>query len=194
LGRNEIKSETAGSTLSRVPIKKTMNFVQNDRNLSLKKVALFFMILLVLSALFLKLAVLEPLARKNAAETELLARQAQLESLNRTLESYEQIKAEYGRYSDGWLTESDIRLVDRLDILNLVEEEIAPGASIENLAVNHNVLTLNIAGISLEEAGTLVQQLENHPIVESASVYNVVSANGQEANIFMSILLTKGDT
>jgi hypothetical protein len=78
-----------------------------------------------------------------------------------------------------------------MDVLNLIEKEIASKAIIDNMAVNNNVLTLNIHGITLEQASTMVKSLEQQGLVSSAAVYNAVAEDAEEAKIFMSIILTK---
>lgn len=82
-------------------------------------------------------------------------------------------------------------MVSRMDVLQLVEQEISTKAIIDNMAVNNNVLTLNIHGITLEQASTMVRSLEERGLVESAAVYNAVAEQAEEAEIFMSIILTK---
>ena len=69
--------------------------------------------------------------------------------------------------------------------------ELVVAAVIENLAVNNNVLTMNIHGITLEQASAMVKSLEQSDLVVSATVYNAVAEEAEEAKIFISILLTK---
>jgi hypothetical protein len=82
-------------------------------------------------------------------------------------------------------------MVSRMDVLHLVEEEIASKAIIDNLAVNNNVLTMNIHGITLEQASAMVKSLEARGLVQSAAVYKAVAEEAQEAQIFMSIIMAK---
>jgi len=50
---------------------------------------------------------------------------------------------------------------------------------------------MNIHGITLEQASAMVKSLEESGLVISATVYNAVAEEAQEASIFMSIILTK---
>ena len=97
----------------------------------------------------------------------------------------------YGRYSYGLMNETEINLVSRMDVLALMEEKIASRAIVENFAVNNNVLTMNIYGITLEEASRIVNQLEQSHLVTRASVNSASADDGVEARIFISITLTK---
>ncbi len=174
-----------------VPSKKTMNFVHHQSSIDLKKVLPVVLVILIVAAVFVKFGVLDPLDKKTAALNELSVKQEQLAAVNAKLTGYDELAKEYGRYSYGWMNETEVNLVSRMDVLALIEERIVPAAIIDNIAVNNNVLTLNIHGITLEQASTMVKSLEESELVESASVYNAVAEAAEEAKIFMSIILTK---
>ena len=174
-----------------VPSKKTMNFVHHQSSFNLKKVLPVVLVILIVAAVFVKFGIMDPLDKKTAAMNELSLKQEQLASVNAKLTGYDELAKEYGRYSYGWMNETEVNLVSRMDVLALIEERIVPAAIIDNIAVNNNVLTLNIHGITLEQASTMVKRLEESELVESASVYNAVAEEAEEAKIFMSIILTK---
>jgi hypothetical protein len=173
------------------PSKKTMNFVHHQSGINLKKLIPALVLVLIIGALFAKFAILDPLAKRDVALGELTDKQTQLALINGKLTGYEELAQQYGRYSYGWMNETEVNLVSRMDVLQLVEQEIATKAIIDNMAVNNNVLTLNIHGITLEQASTMVRSLEDRGLVESAAVYNAVAEQAEEAEIFMSIILTK---
>lgn len=173
------------------PSKKTMNFVHHQSGINLKKLIPALVLVLIIGALFAKFAILDPLAKRDVALGELTDKQTQLALINGKLTGYEELAQQYGRYSYGWMNETEVSMVSRMDVLQLVEQEIATKAIIDNMAVNNNVLTLNIHGITLEQASTMVRSLEERGLVESAAVYNAVAEQAEEAEIFMSIILTK---
>lgn len=173
------------------PSKKTMNFVHHQSGINLKKLIPALVLVLIIGALFAKFAILDPLAKRDVALGELTDKQTQLALINGKLTGYEELAQQYGRYSYGWMNETEVNMVSRMDVLQLVEQEIATKAIIDNMAVNNNVLTLNIHGITLEQASTMVRSLEERGLVESAAVYNAVAEQAKEAEIFMSIIMTK---
>ena len=174
-----------------IPSKKTMNFVHHKSNINWKKVIPSLVVVFIIAAVFAKFAVLDLLDQKNLAQAELEMKQAQLDAINTRLAGYEDLEKEYGRYSYGWMDEDEVNMVSRMDVLHLVEEEIASKAIIDNLAVNNNVLTMNIHGITLEQASAMVKSLEARGLVQSAAVYKAVAEEAQEAQIFMSIIMAK---
>ena len=187
----EIKTKLTKQKAVQVPSKKTMNFVHHQSSFNPKKVLPVLVIILAIGIVFAKFGFMDPLAEKAAAYNELALKQEQLAAINTKLTGYDELAREYGRYSYGWMDETEVNMVSRMDVLHLVEEEISSKAYIDNLAVNNNVLTLNIHGITLEQASAMVKSLEERGLVESAAVYNAVAEEAEEAKIFMSIIMTK---
>ena len=187
----EIKTKLTKQKAVQMPSKKTMNFVHHQSSFNPKKVLPVLVIILAIGIIFAKVGILDPLAEKTAAYNELSLKQEQLAAINTKLTGYDELAREYGRYSYGWMDETEVNMVSRMDVLHLVEEEISSKAYIDNLAVNNNVLTLNIHGITLEQASAMVKSLEERGLVESAAVYNAVAEEAEEAKIFMSIIMTK---
>ena len=173
------------------PTKKTMNFVHHQSSINYKKLIPVLLVIIVAAAVFAKFGIMDQLDKKTAAYNELALKQEQLAAVNAKLTGYDELEKQYGRYSYGWMNDSEVNLVSRMDVLKLVEDKIAPAAVIENMAVNNNVLTMNIHGITLEQASAMVKSLEQSELVVSATVYNAVAEEAEEARIFLSIILTK---
>lgn len=176
---------------AQLPGKKTMNFVHHQSSINLKKLVPVLLVICIAAALFAKFGFIDPLAKKTAAYNELTLKQEQLAAINTKLAGYDELALEYGRYSYGWMNDTEVNMVSRMDVLKLIEKEISNKAVIEDIAVNNNVLTLNIHGITLEQASAMVKRLEQQDLVSSAAVYNAVAEEAEEARIFMSIILTK---
>ena len=191
MAENKTEKKVSKKNAVVAPSKKTMNFVHHQSSINLKKLVPVVLVILIVAAVFVKFGVLDPLDKKTAALNELSLKQEQLAAVEAKLSGYDELAKEYGRYSYGWMNETEVNLVSRMDVLGLIESRIANKAIIDNIAVNNNVLTLNIHGITLEQASSLVKNLEASDLVESASVYNAVADNAEEAQIFMSIILTK---
>ena len=172
--------------------KRTMNFVHHKKEFNVMKVVPVVAVLAAALSVFVRVGFLDMLDQKTIAYRNLASKQERLAAINTRLVDYEELASQYGRYSYGWMSEAEISLVNRLDVLNLVEQEITPYATLENFAVNNNVLTLNIHGITLENASAMVNRLEQSPFVINATIYSANAADGQEASIFLSINLMKG--
>ena len=174
-----------------LPSKKTMNFVHHESSFNPKKVLPLAIVVVLVAGLFAKFGIMDQLDKKTAAYNDLAQRQEQLAVVNNKLAGYDDLAKQYGRYSYGWMSESEVNMVSRMDVLALVEQKISPASVIENIAVNNNVLTLNIHGITLEQASAMVKSLEESEMVSSATVYSANAENAEDASIFLSIILTK---
>ena len=191
MAENNKTPKVAKKKAVQMPSKKTMNFARRQSNFNPKKVIPVLLVIIIVAAVFVKFGIMDPLDKKSAAYSELSYKQVQLAALNAQLTGYEDLEHEYGRYSYGWMNETEVSLVSRIDALDLVEKQIANKAVVKNMAVNNNVLTLNIYGITLKEASDMVAKLEMNELVESAAVYNATAEDAEQAEIFMSIILTK---
>ena len=191
MAENKTEKKVSKKNAVVAPSKKTMNFVHHQSSINLKKLVPVVLVILIVAAVFVKFGVLDPLDKKTAALNELSLKQEQLAAVEAKLSGYDELAKEYGRYSYGWMNETEVNLVSRMDVLGLIESRIANKAIIDNIAVNNNVLTLNIHGITLEQASAMVKSLEQSELVVSATVYNAVAEEAEEARIFLSIILTK---
>lgn len=172
------------------PEKRTMNLLRAsaiDRK-ALLPVLLAVILLLIL---FAKVGILDPLGQKTEAYQALAAKQEQLAQINAKLADFDALQQQYCRYSFGLMNDTEVNLVSRMDVLALVETKIAGRAIIEDFAVNNNLLTMNLQGITLREASALVSSLEDCDLVARATVNSATADDGKEARIFISITLTK---
>ena len=171
--------------------KRTMNFVHYQKDFNLVKVLPAALIVIIAVAVFAKVGFLDQIDQKTRAYNDLAAKQEKLASINAYLTGYDEVATEYDRYNYNWMTEAETSLVDRIAIMNLVEEMIYPYGITDNITINNNILTLNLRGLTLEETSEMVQELETSPMVQSATVYSASAATDGEASIFISINLVK---
>ena len=191
---NETKAKTAGKLGGKKLVtqsKVTMNFARHKSDFNLGKVAFVALIIIVATLLFTKFAILDPLDQKTQALNELSSKQTQMDILNAKLAGWDELQALYGRYSYGWMTEDETNLVERMDILRLMEKKILPRARIEDFSVSQNVLTVNLEGITLEQTSSLVTLLEEDPLVQSATVYNASNDDDDIKEVNLVVILAK---
>ena len=191
MAKTETKKVPKTTKTPALPSKKTMNFVHHESSFNPKKVLPLAIVVVLVAGLFAKFGIMDQLDKKTAAYNDLAQRQEQLAVVNAKLAGYDELEKQYGRYSYGWMSESEVNMVSRMDVLALVEQKISPASVIENITVNNNVLTLNIHGITLEQASAMVKSLEESEMVSSATVYSASAENAEDASIFLSIILTK---
>lgn len=173
------------------PTKKTMNFSHHVSSFDLRKMMPAIIVIVIVIGLFAKFGIIDQLSKKTSAFAELSDIQTQQDVLNAKLKDYPELEKQYGRYSYGWMSEDEVSLVDRMEVYKLIEAKIMDAAVIENFAVNGNVITMNMRGITLKEASAVVKDLESSDMVDSAYVYSAEAENAEQAQMFMTINISK---
>ena len=173
------------------PTKKTMNFSHHVSSFDLRKMMPAIIVIVIVIGLFAKFGIIDQLSKKTSAFAELSDIQTQQDVLNAKLKDYPELEKQYGRYSYGWMSEDEVSLVDRMEVYKLIESKIMDAAVIENFAVNGNVITMNMRGITLKEASAVVKDLESSDMVDSAYVYSAEAENAEQAEMFMTVNLVK---
>lgn len=175
-----------------VASKKTMNLAFHESSVNPKKLIPLIVVLVVAILLFAKFGILDQLDKKLDAINEVSQKQANLATVNARLANYDEVAYQYGRYSYGWMTETESSLLDRMDILEILETIVCESAILEDFAVNNNILNANISGLSLDDTSALVKQLEADPRVQDVFVYTAKSEDAElNAQVAMTVILTK---
>lgn len=189
------QKKAAGAKLKKsAPIasKNTINLAFHESSFDTKKMLPIIGIVVLCVLVFLKVGFLDQNAKRTKALNELSMKQDELTALQVKLTGYDELANKYGRYSYGWMTREESSLVDRMDVLEIMEELVDPSASIENMAVNSNVLNISISGLSLEKTSSLVNTLEAHPLIRSVTVSAARSEDAElNASVSMIIILEK---
>lgn len=173
------------------PTKKTMNFSHHVSSFDLRKMMPAIIVIVIVICLFAKFGIIDQLSKKTSAFAELSDIQTQQEVLNAKLKDYPELEKQYGRYSYGWMNEAEASLVDPMEVYKLIESKVMDAAVIQNFAVNGNVITMNMSGITLKEASAVVKDLESSDMVDSAYVYSAEAENAEQAQMFMTINISK---
>lgn len=175
--------------------KKTMNLAFHESSFNFKKMVPIILITVLAVLVFVKVGFLDQNDKRTAALNELGAKQDELMALQAKLTGYDELASQYGRYSYGWMNNEEATLVDRMDVIEIIEELVDPIASVEDIAINLNVLNVNISGLSLQQTSALVNTLEAHPLVRSVTVSTARSEDAElNASVSMIVILEKEDS
>ena len=125
------KTLTRPSLKKQAPVasKSTMNLAFHESSFRLSRVLPVILVVVIIAALFAKFGFIDMISKKTAAYAELGQKQEQMQSISAKLAEYDELAAEYGRYSYGWLTEDEAALVDRMAVLAIIEKTIATSTS-----------------------------------------------------------------
>ena len=174
-----------------VPTKTTLNLVIKEKKaLRFSRVFPLLLLVLILAAAFAKFAVIDRYAALAEAESQLAREQADLEQLRASFADFEEVQAEYNRYSyEGF----DRSIPDRQDVLDLLEKHVFPVSGMRQLAISGRSLSMTLTGMSLEEVSTLIAKLEAEPLVESVMVSTTGYDSGDGAIPMASMVVAFAD-
>lgn len=174
-----------------VASKRTMNFAYHESSINPKKLCIVLAIILVVGGVFAKFGILDQLAKKADAYTELALVQDEMSAIKIKMAKYNELKAEYDRYSNGRMDEDEIATVSRTDVLDIVEKVVMPNALVSEITVEGNTLGLVLHDITLEDSSKLVVELEKEELIADALVSFATSEFGDDAEIHMMIYMRK---
>ncbi len=172
--------------------KRTMNFAYHKSAIDWKRLSIVLGIVVIVLVLFLKFGIVDQLARKNAALDRLSDCQNQLAVINTKMAKYNDLKAEYDRYTDARLNENETFLISRVDVLEIIEDYVMSYGTISNVKIRGNTVSLTIDGLSLEEAGELFEEMLEHEQVVDIELSYANSPDGDIATMNMVIEMQKG--
>ena len=152
--------------------------MKSDDNRTLE--ILIFIIFLVALGVFTKFGVIDKISEASAAEAAYNEVQRQITELKEQNADYDKVKKDYRHYGLGYLDDTEILLVDREDVLDLLDKYVLKNADIKTLAVTDNTVTLTVEKTRLNAISSIVKELEADPDVAFVTVN--VAGTDREVN------------
>lgn len=152
--------------------------MKSDDNRTLE--ILIFIIFLVALGVFTKFGVIDKISEASAAEAAYNEVQRQITELKEQNADYDKVKKDYSHYGLGYLDDTEILLVDREDVLDLLDKYVLKNADIKTLAVTDNTVTLTVEKTRLNAISSIVKELEADPDVAFVTVN--VAGTDREVN------------
>lgn len=175
------------------PTKRTMNlYFRQDRTSAPATAALYILFALAVLLVLGKVAIYDPWAETTALEEQAAALEAQNAAQIEQLKDYNQVLQDYLRVLP---TQQEEALVDRMEILNLIDRVVRPAAQITKLSIEEDKVLLTFSGVTLSRAAELVTQLEQADFVASTSVDTATSGQeeGNQATVTVFFTVTTGE-
>lgn len=142
--------------------------MKSDENRTLE--ILFFIVFLIALAAFTKFGVIDKISEASAAEAAYNEVQRQITELKEQNADYDKVKKDYSHYGLGYLDDTEILLVDREDVLDLLDKYVLKNADIKTLNVTDNTVTLTVEKTRLNAISSIVKELEADPDVAFVTV------------------------
>lgn len=142
--------------------------MKSDDNRTLE--ILIFIIFLIALAAFTKFGVIDKISEASSAEAAYNEVQRQITELKEQNADYDKVKKDYSHYGLGYLDDTEILLVDREDVLDLLDKYVLKNADIKTLNVTDNTVTLTVEKTRLNAISSIVKELEADPDVAFVTV------------------------
>ncbi len=176
----DIGKKKAGSGL---PSKKTMNLVILEKGENSKTTDIVLIVLLVVILLvFAKFGVLDQYNKKKAAEEEYTAAQMELEQNQQLLTRYEALFEKFSHYFKAFLTDEELQLVDRIDLIDLLDEHLFNVAEMQSINITGNTIGISFYDVTLEQVGQLAQDLSDNEFVTNVDLQTASTNKDKEGN------------
>lgn len=175
------------------PAKRSMNlFYKPDRTTKPATIALYVLFVLTCLLGLSKLFVYDLWVETHNARQALAAAERQLSGVMAELADYDEIRERYNRYS---ATDEERTLIDRMEILALLDSAVGTTASLDSISISGNTVQVQFSGVTLAQTAQIVNALEASPIVAGAMVNTASTTQtgpsspsaGAQANILIQL-------
>lgn len=182
---------------AKLPQKRTMNLamIQNDDN-SIKRVLPAAIILGIAIAIFCKVAVIDRIADLGEARQKYEQSRATLSSLETALEDYPQVYEKYLRYTDNYQNSEEYVIVNRIRLINMLDEATSGLGSIISISAVDNEVALEVSAANLDNVEAIKARLDVEELVQRVHVYTADTSESDtnlSGRLKASILITIAD-
>ena len=169
--------------------------IKEKSQLPLGKTIAGVVLVLAAAAAFSKFLVYDRFMEVSRIEAQANAVQKEHDGYMEYLTDYDEIAAEYAKYSSGWMTDQEKARVDRTDILDVIDKELK--CEILDISITENVATVRITGCTLDQVSKYVEKIMANEKVASVKMTSAVTDNTptglQSATIIFSMKKKGGE-
>lgn len=169
------------------PAKRTMNlYYKPDRTTRPATIALYVLFCLTILLGLSKVLVYDLWAEVRSARQELSAAERELNGVMAELADYDQVLERYRRYA---ATEEEAALIDRMEVLELLDSAVGSPARLDSVAISGDIVRMEVSGVDLARTAEIVSALEAAPLVESTAVNTASTTEESGAGLRADILI-----
>lgn len=128
-----------------------------------------------------KVAVADRLVQMSEAQSAVSQMQQQVDDITAYIDSFGDLQETYAHYTYQGLTGDELSFLNRPEVLKLMTDIIFPKVMVSSWSISENQLSLPVTGENLSDINSLVQELEQEPIVDYCNVMTAVTDGNTEA-------------
>ena len=131
--------------------------------------------IVVVAGVIGKVAVADRLVKMSEAQSAASELQKQVDDITAYIDSFGDLQETYAHYTYQGLNADELSYLNRPEVLQLMKNVIFPKVTVSSWSVSGNQLTLPVTGENLSDINSLVQELEQVPIVDYCNVMTAVT-------------------
>ena len=168
-----------------------MNLVMNeDTYKNLPKIIVGSCILLIIGGFGIKFGIVDRIYEIREAKKSHTTITNQIEQLKEITKEFTQVQKEYNQYTDVLLSKTEQGEVDRIELLDMIEDCAFKKAEITNIEVQENNVILTVRSKSLSTLSEVVSNFENHDMTSYVSVSTASSSDTEDnGNVIANIMV-----
>ena len=140
-------------------------------------------VIVVVAGVIGKVAVADRLVKMSEAQSAASELQKQGDDITAYIDSFGDLQETYAHYTYQGLNADELSYLNRPEVLQLMKNVIFPKVTVSSWSVSGNQLTLPVTGENLSDINSLVQELEQVPIVDYCNVMTAVTdSNSTDEN------------
>lgn len=165
------------------PTKQTINLAAQEVDYAkLKKYVLGFVVCSIASILFIKFGVIDKFKLAEETKNAYLEKEQQIQMIEESIKQQGELQALYDRLNNTFLSESEAKQIDRIEMLDIVENCILDKANITSININNNQITANVMDTTLTAISEIVAALENDEKIAYVTVFTAQTKNPEQSN------------
>ena len=171
---------SGGKRVSKYPEKTTINLVRYETEKSNLGDILAIAVIVLGIVAFAKFAVLDQMDALRQAQMKYGVVQDQLTTLRQANAKYAEVKAKYDEVTDWYMTTDEKQIIDKVAVMQMLEEDLMPYVELMRVQVSGNVVTVATGETNLSTVSKFLMILQQDPRNSSATVTTTSAASSAE--------------
>ena len=171
------------------PTKTTINFISDAQSKQNRAALIGFAIFLVFFALFVKFAIIDPLAKINEAQAAYNEMNSQLDVYRNELKDYADVQARYNEVVGTFMSDNEASYLDRTDIIKMINEDIKENVDIQSITISGNTARVKTGVSSMDTVSSIVDILVNDSRNSYVTVSTTQADNNSNEQVYADIVV-----
>lgn len=172
------------------PTKKTMNFVVDSETKTNRYSLIGFGIFIVVLALFTKYCVIDVIQKTNEVQSQYTTSNEQIDALNQQLQNYNEVEEKYNAMVGTFLIDSEKVCMNRTDLLKMIDEDVLPYASVTNISITNDSISVYTGLTDLNTISKVVDILQKDSRTNYVTVSRTTADSEDSSKVSATIEIT----